>query len=117
MVRFVNLTPHEVVIYHAHTQNVVLRVPPSGRIARATTNTEIVGEVGGVPIRKVRYGVIIDLPNPIENTVYIVSTIVLLALQAKGIKRDDVVSPDTNPDSVVRDAQGRILGVKYFQII
>jgi hypothetical protein len=29
--------------------------------------------------------------------------------------RDDVVAPDTGPESVVRDAEGKIIGVRRFQ--
>jgi hypothetical protein len=114
-IKFINLTPHEVVVYDQVGQNIVLRIPPSGTVSRVSVRSEIVGEVNGVAIRKTTYGDIVDLPDPQPDTVYIVSTIVLIALQSKGITRTDLLSPDTNPDSVVRDAQGKILGVKYFQ--
>jgi hypothetical protein len=113
MVEFVNLTPHEIVVYR--DENAILKIPPSGRVARVMVKSEVIGEINGIPVRKTIYGDIQDLPDPQPNTVFIVSTVVLLALQAKGIRRSDVLSPDTNPDSAVRDAQGKILGVKYFQ--
>jgi hypothetical protein len=31
-------------------------------------------------------------------------------LKEKGVKRIDLLSPDTNTDSVVRDKDGRVLG-------
>jgi hypothetical protein len=117
MANLVNLTPHEVILYDSIGQSIVLKIPPSGRVARVAVKSEIVGEVNGILIRKTTYGDIVDLPDQQEDTVYIVSTVVLLALQAKGIRRGDVVSPDTNPDSVIRDPQGKILGVKYFQTL
>jgi hypothetical protein len=42
--------------------------------------------------------------------------LVLQALQAKGVKREDVVAPNTGPGKfgAVRDNQGRILGVRSF---
>ena len=116
-IKFVNLTPHEVVILSQNGENVVMRVPPSGTVARVSTKSEIICEVGGVPVRKVTYGDIEGLPEPKGDTIYIVSTIVLLALKEKGIHRNDVVSPDTNIDSVIRDPQGRVIGVKYFQVL
>jgi hypothetical protein len=117
MTNLINLTPHEVVVYDQAGQNVILKIPPSGKVARVAVKAEIVAEVNGISIRKTTYGDIVDLPDPQPDTVYITSVVVLIALQAKGIQRYDVVSPDTNPDSVVRDAQGKILGVKYFQTI
>jgi hypothetical protein len=114
---FVNLTPHEVVIYSPDGKDVILRVPPSGKTARVSVKSEVINYIAGIPIRKTTYGDVEGLPETQPGTVYIVSTIVLIALQAKGITRTDVVSPDTSPDSVIRDAQGKILGVKYFQVV
>jgi hypothetical protein len=117
LLKFVNLTPHEVVIYSPDGKNIIFQIPPSGKVARVSVKAELVGYVNGVPIRKTTYGDIEGLPDQQPNTIYITSTIVLLALQAKGIRRSDVLSPDTNPDSVVRDASGKIIGVKYFQVV
>ncbi len=53
------------------------------------------------------------LPNPMHNTRYIVSYAVLQALKNT---RDDVISPDTSPQSVVRALDGQnVLGVKRFR--
>jgi hypothetical protein len=120
-VEFLNLTPHEVTVFDAEGKNVIMRIPPSGVIARVETISEIIGYCDAgqtkIPIRATRYGEIRGLPETKRGVIYIVSTVVLLALKAKGIKRDDVVAPDTNPDSVVRDPEGRIIGVKYFQVV
>jgi len=120
-VEFLNLTPHEVTIFDAEGKNVIMRIPPSGVVARVETVSEIIGycDAGQVkiPVRATRYGEIRGLPEAKKGVIYIVSTVVLLALKAKGIKRNDVVAPDTNPDSVVRDEQGRVIGVKYFQVV
>jgi len=116
-VKFVNLTPHEVVVFDSTGQNIILRIPPSGQVARVSVASEVVGEVNGIPIRKTVYGDILDLPEPRSNTIYIVSTIVLIAAKEKGIYRRDLIAPDTNPDSVIRDPQGRVIGVKYFQVV
>jgi len=115
-VRIINLTPHEVVVMSEDDEE-IMRIPPSGQVARVEVKTEVIGEINGIKVRKVVYGDIVGLPEPQENTIYVVSTLVLIALKDKGIHRDDVVSPDTNPDSVVRDSQGRIVGVKYFQVV
>ena len=114
--KLVNLTPHEVVVY-GEDGGIRLRIPPSGTVARVSTKSVIVGEINGVPVRATEYGDVTGLPDPEPGTVYIVSSVLLIALRAKGINRDDVVAPDTNPDSVIRDPEGRVIGVKYFQVV
>jgi hypothetical protein len=83
--------------------------------------SEIVGEVEAdgvkIPVRRVVYGDTENLPPPEEGTIYVVSTFVTLALREKGVKRKDLLSPDTNVDSAVRDSSGRVLGVKYLQTV
>jgi hypothetical protein len=117
-VKLVNLTPHEITVFDQNG-NEVLRVPPSGITARVNPTENQVGYINGVPVYKVTYGDIQNLPEPQENTVYIVSQIVLQALQAKGIQRQDVVAPNTGPGPMgaVRDQQGRIVGVKSFIVL
>jgi len=111
-VRLVNLTPHEIVVYDANN-NVVLRVPPSGTVARVKTYEKVIGSVNGVPLVKTEYGQVEGLPDPQPGTVYIVS---LLVLQALAGKRSDLVAPNTAPTPLgaVRDAEGRIVGVRSF---
>ena len=115
-VRLVNLTQHDIVVFDQNG-NEVLRVPPSGITARVEQSETQVGYINGVPVYKVTYGDIQNLPEPQENTIYIASLLVLQALQAKGIQRQDVVAPNTGPNSVVRDQQGRIVGVKSFIVL
>jgi hypothetical protein len=121
-VRLINLTPHEINIYDSEGK-VILSIPPPKNmpVPRVSIRPEVVGtiDVDGVevPIRKVVYGDVENLPQPEEDTIYVVSTFVILALKEKGIERKDLLSPDTNPDSVVRDKDGRVLGVKYLQTI
>lgn len=45
------------------------------------------------------------------SIIYIVSSLVAQAAK----DRNDVIAPDTSPAGVVRDEQGRIIGVKRFQ--
>lgn len=106
-VTFVNLTPHEVVLFRG--DEVVMRIPPSGKIARVGVKQEQIGEVAGVPVVKNVYGDVEGLPAPRPNTFYIVSSIVLSRVEG----RDDVVAPDTGP-TAVRDEAGRIIGVRRF---
>jgi hypothetical protein len=114
-VEFVNLTPHEVVIYDQNN-NVILRIPPSGIIARVEQKEELLGNVNFVPLFRVFYGEIQNLPEPQENTVYIVSQLVLQALKEKRESRSDIIAPNTGPSEygAVRDHTGRIIGVRSF---
>jgi len=105
---FENLTPHAVIIYG----KTMLVIQPSGLVARCDTITEEVGTLNGIPLVKNTFGQIQDLPEPKRNTVYIVSSLVAAACP----DRKDLVSPDTTPQSVIRDENGRITGVKRLQI-
>lgn len=104
----VNLTPHTVNI--VDESNVIVASYPSAGIARVNTIKQIVGEIDGVAVKAVSYGEIDGLPEPDGETIYIVSMVVASAV----FGRDDVVSPDTAPDSTVRDASGQIIGVRNF---
>jgi len=110
-VKFVNLTPHAIII----RKDGELHIPPSGEVARVTVKSKEVAEIENIPVVEQRYGEIQGLPKPQESTVYIVPTIVLLALKAKNIKRDDVVAPDTSPASAIRNEAGQIIAVRRFQ--
>jgi hypothetical protein len=109
MAKLINLTPHEITIISEEGD---FRLTPSGEVARATSTTEVVGEVNGIEVVKSTFGSVTGLPEPAEDTIYIVSLLVLQALKGQ---RTDVVGPDTGPESAVRDADGRIVGVKRFQ--
>ncbi len=79
---------------------------------RVDTTSTVVGEINGVDVVDTQYGEIVGLPDAREGVVYIVSMLVRDAAKAAG--RTDTVSPDTAPGSVVRNAEGQILGVKRF---
>jgi hypothetical protein len=106
----INLTPHTINIVGA--DGTVAKVyPPSGQQARVSSRAEVVGAVDGVPIVRTVFGELSGLPEPQEGTLFIVSSVVAQAVAG----RDDVVAPDTGPESVVRDAEGKIIGVRRFQ--
>ena len=110
--KVVNLTPHEVKII-GEDGEVKAVFPPSGKVARVSVQRVQAGEINGVPVYANKFGEVENLPEPQPNTVYIVS---LLVLQACPDRRD-LVAPDTSPQGAVRDEQGRIIGVRGFQII
>lgn len=84
---------------------------PSGIVPRLSTKTEPAGKIGEIPVVRNTMGRPENVPEPKEGTAYIVSFLVASALP----ERDDLIAPDTTPDSVVRDENGRIVGVKRFQ--
>lgn len=114
--KFVNLTPHVLNIVD-DSGNTILSVAPSGTVARVATQQTVVGNVAGIDVVRTVFGDVDGLPSPQDDVVYIVSTLVLQALKANGVDRDDVVAPDTSPASVVRNADGQIVGVKRFQVL
>jgi hypothetical protein len=109
-VRIINLTPHELNICDSEGK-IILSIPPQRDVAipRVQVRSEIVGEVEvdgvKIPVRRVTYGDTENLPPEEEGTVYGVSTLVTLALREKGTMRADLLSPDTNIDSVIRIVQ------------
>jgi hypothetical protein len=107
--KVINLTPHEIRIGEA-------TFPPSGVVARvATVQTDagaVVFDGHTFPVVHNTYGAVEGLPDPEPGTVYLVSTLVLSALEAQGIYRDDVFAPDTSPQGVIRGEDGQIKGVK-----
>ena len=113
-----NFTPHELVIFGQDGKTILTKIPPSGQVARVTTRRTKVGELAdadghSVPIMRTEFGEVIGLPEPEEGTIYVVSILVLQALPT----RQDLVGADTTPEGVVRDADGKILGVKAFQVL
>lgn len=100
----VNLTPHSI-----NVQDV--EYIPSGVVARVTTiQTPCPCPLPGVTANRQIPGAIIGLPAPQNGVILLVSLMVLAALAGSG--RTDVFAPDTGPDSVIRDANGRIIGVQ-----
>jgi hypothetical protein len=105
----VNLTAHRIVIFDSQDGNInVITIEPSGSIARVAQIVEADAPVDGIPVVRSRYGEVTGLPDPQPGTYYIVSAMVAQAVAG----RPDVLSPDTGPDSALRDEEGRITGVR-----
>ena len=99
--QFVNLTPHAI-----HLPG--LTVEPSGAVARCKESTIVVGHFGGVDLTVKEYGQVEGLPEPKENTMYIVSMLVRLGCP----DRRDIASPG----DLVRDDKGQIIGAKNLAV-
>ena len=109
--RFVNLTPHEVTLIRDDSTKIT--VEPSGTICRLETENDPTPQLtlSGIPVHTVPvYTEVSNLPDPENGTVYIVSLLVIQNINYS--ERQDVVAPDTGPESSVRDENGRIIGVK-----
>ena len=112
--KLVNLTKH-IVRYYPETPGLVPATYLSEGEARVAVYhmpcTPIVTDMHDIPLVRREFGEVTGLPEPQENVIYIVSSMVLAAVK---YHRRDVVAPDTGPDSVIRDDEGEIIGVKRF---
>ena len=109
MMRFINLTPHPIVV---RLDNGAERIfPPIGTIARVSSTLTPLKEINGIPVVIPLWGPVEGLPDPKDDTTYIVSSLVLSHIR----DRTDMVSPDTSPNGAIRDEQGRIMAVRGFQ--
>jgi len=110
MENIINLTPHDVKLFHNGQEHVFLK---SGTIARVTSKSEFSHDVNGFPVHRTSYGEVENIPKPQDGVIYIVA---LLVAQVLAGTRTDIICPDTGPDSAVRDDKGLIAGVKRFMI-
>jgi len=103
--QIVNLTPHTI---NLNTSGTALEIESSG-IARVDETITSEGSLcfGGanvVPIVSKTFSEVTGIPDPVEGTIYVVSSMVLSACD-----RDDVYAPDTGPTAIRED--GRIVAV------
>ena len=103
---FVNLTPHELVIYRSHDDTAPIVVPPSGTVARVATRPLDTEWVDGVPVTAITLLGVQGLPEPEADVIYITSGMVVDHLGSWGPQRADVVAPG----ELLRDAAGRPVG-------
>ena len=99
----INLTPHNLNLYDEN-KNLIVTIPPSGTVARVVVRRVKTGELGGVPTFRTEYGAVENLPEPQENTTYIVSGMVRTHPDVRG--RKDVYQPG----ELLRDSAGRPIG-------
>lgn len=101
--KLVNLTPH-VISLVVDGETVV--VAPEGTVARVaqeeTVKSVVVVDGVSVPVMETKFGEVEGLPDPEDDTLFIVSRLVKSAVP----HRDDVVVPGRQ----LRDVEGRIVG-------
>lgn len=103
MATLINLTPHVINVLHADGS--VSNIPSSG-IARCAEQRIKHNNIDGIDLYAVHYGDVSGLPEAQENTYFIVSMPVRLALPW----RKDLLSPG----ELVRDQEGKPIGCKGF---
>ena len=119
--RFINLTPHDVVLYSMASvsrgrlhpgQKPVMTIPASGAVARAEQFDKLITiTASGVPIVEAKFGVVKNLPDPEPGTYFILSAIA--AERAKPLGRSDLLVPA----GCVRDASGCTIGATKLALV
>ena len=118
--QFVNRTPHEINFQSAVTSD-FRTFPPSGKVARVNEVTlHHPDDLDGIPCQTTVFQGFVDLPDPQDGTVFIVSRPVMDAWKqgAKGgawAHRLDLIAPGTGPnDGALRNDKGHIIAVTRF---
>ena len=105
MANFINLTPHDVSILR--TDGTTRIFPRENReIPRLSQSTKQVAEIEGILITETHFGETVHLPEPMPNTFFIVSRLVLSA----NPHRTDLLVPE----QMIRDYCGNIVGCMSF---
>lgn len=123
LINLINLTPHEITIF---LDDRIVKIPPSGKLARLKTVQEPLGTIRTVSVtdgevEEVEIPVVatvikrVDLPPRGKDTYYIVSSLLGQMVAAYYPDRYDILSPDTGPSSAITDQKGRIIGVRRLQ--
>lgn len=113
MSNIINLTQHTINVFLGEKEIAF----PSEGLARVKTEEKEVGKINGIPVVKTVYTTVEGLPDMQEDTVYLVSTLVLQALKANGICRPDCLAPNTGLSGAIRNEAGQIVGVRGFQTL
>lgn len=103
----INLTPHEIVILDTSGREVV-RLPPSGTVARCQATATLVETLDGVAYYATAYGAVTGLLEPADGVRYVVSLLVRNACP----DRRDLASPG----ELVRGPDGQPVGCRGLAI-
>ena len=103
MANFINCTPHALTVEGLGT------LPASGVVPRCAVVRTVAPAIAGIRTTAQTTGQVTGLPEAAPDTVYIVSGMVLSALNGT---RPDVVAPDTGSDAIREN--GQIVAVRGF---
>tara|TARA_R110002126_G_scaffold54971_5_gene148363 strand:+ start:837 stop:1151 length:315 start_codon:yes stop_codon:yes gene_type:complete len=92
-----NLTPHSITLALQNGERVTF--PPSGQLARVTSQEVVTGTLHGVTVIQRQFGAVEGLPE--DGTPCLVSALVLSAVPG----RAGVYAPDTGPTSIRENGQ------------
>ena len=108
--KLVNLTPDTLNI---HSNGQVLEVAPSGIVARVKDRVKLKNIIVGdftIAVTSTKYSDVIDLPDPVKGTIYVVSALVLQRTANDMVsdwnEREDLFSPG----ELARNAEGVVVG-------
>ena len=90
--------------------NKILTIESSGNVRCEMITQVLDDDFNGVSLNSNTYGEVVGLPEPAENTLYIVSSIVAHAV--KGKRADCIIV-----DKTIRDEKNFIIGCKGFAVI
>jgi hypothetical protein len=103
--QFINLTPHDVNVVR-HSDQEVVKIPSYGIVSRVREVVVTEKLMDDFRFTMKEPGEIINLPEPQENTYFIVS-----AQVAEKAQRPDVISPG----DLIRNDRGEVIGCKGFR--
>ena len=111
-----NLTPHAIVIRFANGDDLV--ISPTGKVARLTTeettSIDFNSEIGPIPVISTKVTGVTEIPDPMTNIKFLVSSMVLDSLGSEyaGL----AFAPDTGA-TAIRDDKGHIVGVTRLRTV
>lgn len=103
-----NLTPHKVAVFDRN-DDIIAEYLSEG-VARAVERTVPDGEIDGVPVVISTFGQPVDLPEPEDGVMLIVSLITAQSAKQHGRITSDLLLTS----SLIRDAAGQIIGCRRF---
>lgn len=103
--KFINLTPHTINII---SKDFKMSIDPdkSYPVPRVNMQRHELCTIMSIPIYKNTVGDVMNLPDQVDDTYYIVSTLVKMAAPA----RKDLLSPG----NLIRDDRGNVIGCDGF---
>lgn len=99
----INLTPHELNLQN--NKGEMVSISPEKTPARLSTTQVVDQVVGGLNVYITEFGAVENLPEPQEDTIFVVSRLVLDRVKDS---RPDVFSTG----NAIRDENGRIIGAE-----
>lgn len=110
--RIVNLTPHYVNVYDKKLR--LIKSFPSEGVARAGHITDLIKIIDGVEVIQRRSTYLVNLPDPVPDTAYIVSSITAIAARYLGRRTDDLLITT----GLVRDRSNKkVIGCKQLILV